>query len=277
MRPLEFAVAFGVTILFAAHSVPAKRVQTVDDAQIVDGASLVASGERVEVFQHGVDVDPDFLRVCEQAYGRIEALTGRKLDTSTLGPKVRIYVSSAVVISHVWKGYDHPQDPRGIMFLNPRVYEAALRGTNATYAHEMSHLFTWRFHSHTLREGLAGYLALQLHPGASVGPNVDGYDASMRIPAEIVDYLGTKRPPPDWLVSDAARRRAYYYASYRFVKFLIDREGMRAFLTLYEAEDPQAEFTKRYKNSREELVRMADLSRSSESQSASEGDPHRAD
>lgn len=179
------------------------------DGQIIEEATLVTSGERVEVFQHGVQVDPEFLRVAEHAYSRLEALTGSKFDTVTLGPKIRMYVSSAVTISHVWRGYDHSRDPRGIGFLNPRVYGAALRGTNATYVHEMTQFLTCRFHSHTLREGLADYLALQVHPGAGVGPNVDGYDRSSPIPTAIIEYLGTTRPPPPWLVSGVPRRRAY--------------------------------------------------------------------
>jgi hypothetical protein len=128
----------------------------------------------------------------DPAYSALEGLVGRKLDTATLGPKIRIYVSSAVTVSHLWRGYNHPQDPKGIVFLNPWVYQAALRGTNATYAHEMAHLFTWRYRSHTLREGLADYLALQIHPGAGVGPNDSGYDAHGTIPADMVEYLGTR-------------------------------------------------------------------------------------
>jgi hypothetical protein len=193
-----------VAVFFASHPVSAQRPRSVSDAQIIEEATLVASGERVELFQHSVQVDPAFLRLVEQAYRRLETLTGRTFDTVTLGPKIRIYVSSAVTVSHVWRGYDHPREPRGIVFLNARVYGAALRGANATYVHEMAHLLTWRYHSHTLREGLVDYLALQVHPGAGVGPNVDGYDWSSPIPSDVVAYLGTTRPPPSWLVSDSA-------------------------------------------------------------------------
>jgi hypothetical protein len=246
-------------VFFASHSVCAQRLRSVGDVQIIEDAKLVASGDRVEIFQHGVQIDPEFLRLAENAYSRLESLTGRKLDTATLGPKILIYVSSSVTISHVWMGYDHPREPRGIVFLNPRVYQAALKGTDATYVHEMTHLFTWRFRCHTLREGLADYLALQVHPGAGVGPNPHGYDWSSPIPTDVVVYLGTTRPPPNWLVTDAARRRAYYYASYRFVKFLIEKEGMSVFMKLYESGNPQIEFAQLYGASREELVRMAGM------------------
>jgi len=248
-----------VAVFFASHPVSAQRPGAVSDADIVKEATLVASGERVELFQHGVEVDPAFLRLAEQAYHRLEALTGRTFDTTTVGPKIRMYVSRGVTISHVWKGYDHPRDPRGIVFLNARVYRAGLRGTNATYVHEMSHLLTWRYQSHTLREGLADFLALQVHPGADVGPNVGGYDLSSKTPSDIVVYLGTTNLPPSWLISDAPRRRAYYSASYRFVKFLIEKRGMSTFLKLYDAENPEMELPKLYGANREEVVRMAGM------------------
>lgn len=249
----------GLVVFCASHPISAQRPRAVSDGQIIAEATLVASGERVEIFQHSVHVDPAFLRLAERAYRRLEALTGRTFDTATLGPKIRLYVSSAVTISHVWRGYDHPRDPRGLVFLNPQVYQSALKGTNATYVHEMAHLLTWRYQSHTLREGLADYLALQVHPGAGVGPNVDGYAWSSPIPPDIVSHLGTTRPPPSWLVSDAPRRRAYYFASYRFVKFLIEQGGMSVIMQLYDADDPEVELPKLYGASRDALVRMAGM------------------
>jgi len=154
----------------------------------------------------------------------------------------------------VWRGYEHPSDPKAVLFLNPRVAEAALGGANATYAHELAHLLTWRFHSHTLREGLADYLALQLHPGAAVGPNIQGYASPPSVAPEIEDYLGTTKAPPIAVTSDIAFRRAYYYASYRFVRYLIERAGIAVFLTLYDAKDPESEFQRLYGAGRKELV-----------------------
>ncbi|NLI82119.1 MAG: hypothetical protein GX443_10600 [Deltaproteobacteria bacterium] len=229
------------------------------DRQIVQGGKLVASGERVEVFQYGVSVDPGFLRLAEEAYAEIESLLGRRLDTATLGSKVRIYISDSVAVSHVWMGYEHPRDPKGIVFLNPRVYAGAMHGTDATYIHEMTHLFTWRYRSHTLREGLADYAALQLRPGARVGPNTGVLTQSSTVPGEILECLGTTRPPLDWVVSDPVRRRLYYLASHRFVKFLVEKEGMGVFLKLYEAKNPEESFVRLYGASREELIRMAGM------------------
>jgi hypothetical protein len=247
-------------VTFSANPVEAApRAVWDDDARIVREAERVATGERVEVFQHGLEVAPEFLGLAEEAYSRLEELTGRKLDAGTLGQKIRIYVSSAVRISHVWRGYEHPRDPKGIVFLNRRVYRSALEGTDSTYVHEMAHLFTWRYRSHTLREGLADYLALEIHPGSGVGPNVGGYDWDTPIPREIVKYLGTTRMPPRRLTSDPRNRRAYYFASYQFVKFLIEKGGMDDFLELYDSENPEAEFRRLYGASREELVKLAGI------------------
>jgi hypothetical protein len=199
------------------------------------------------------------LKLAESAYARLQGLIGRPYDTRTLGRKLRIVVSDAVTISHVWRGYDFAQDPRGIVFLNPRVSAGALRGSNATYAHEMAHLFSWRFKSHTLREGLADYLALQIHPGAAVGPNVEGDLGALEIPKEVKERLGTTKPPPDWLTSDIVRRRAYYSASYAFVKHLVELGGMEKFLKLYESSRPEKEIAALYGQSREELLRAAGL------------------
>jgi hypothetical protein len=231
----------------------------VSDGDVVRQSALVVSGNRVEIYQHGITVDPKLLEILEEAYARVEALTGRKLDTATLGPRVRVYVSDAISVSHVWNGYEHPRDPRGIILLNRRAYLGALSGTNATYAHEMTHLFTWRYSSHTLREGIADYVAVAVRPGAGVGPNAQGHDLSARIPKEVVDCLGTTQPAPAWLTGDATYRRFYYLASYRFVKSLIEDKGMEVFMRLYDSERPETEMPALYGASREDLIRRAGM------------------
>jgi hypothetical protein len=258
MRRFACAAIATALVLAVGPSALAQRRQGAD-AEIVGQAQLIASGDRIEIYRHGVAVVPAFLKAAEDAYRRLEALTGRTLDTATLGPKIRIYVSDVVFVSHVWNGYGHPKDPKGIVFLSARAYDGAMTRTNATYVHEMAHLSTWRYHSHTLREGLADYLALAIHPGAGVGPNADGYDRRMRIPPEIVECLGTTRPPPAWLGSDVDRRRAYYLASYRFVKSLIDQAGMETFLRLYESPTTEDALVTLYGASRDELVRRAGI------------------
>jgi len=47
------------------------------------------------------------------------------------------------------------------------------------------------------------------------------------------------------------------HASYRFVRFLIERAGMATFLTLYEARDPEGEYLRLYGASRQELALAA--------------------
>jgi len=226
------------------------------DLAILDQARLVAAGERVAIHQRGVAVEPAFLQLAEAAYRRLDSLTGRGATVAALGPKIHIYVSDMRAASHVWRAYDHPSDPKAIVFLNRRAYEGAIRGDNATYAHEMAHLFTWRYSSHSLREGLADFLALQIHPGAAVGPNPPGFE-SEPVPVEVTPYLGTRLPPPPQVSSDEHFRQSYYAASYRFVKFLVARAGMQTFLKLYDSADPEAEYAGLYGASRQELVREA--------------------
>jgi hypothetical protein len=231
--------------------------RAVSDDQIAAQGQLVGSGTRVEVYQHGVTIDPSFLKIMESVYEQVETVTGLKLDRATLGPKVRVYVSEAVGISHVWKGYQHPSDPRAVIFLNPRVYLGAMSGKNATHVHELTHLFTWRFNSHTLREGIADYVALTILPGAAVGPNPGGGKSPPDIPAEILEHLGTTKPAPGWLVTDQVQRRAYYFASYRFVKYLVEMKGMETFMKLYVSENPEVDIRSLYGISREEAIKAA--------------------
>jgi hypothetical protein len=245
----------------AAVSPAALAEPPLGDARIVADAEPVAAGPRVALFQHGLTVDPAFLTLAEKAAEDLALKLGRPLDVLRMGPKINIYVSTAVGVSHVWKGYEHPSDPRAILFLNPRVVAGALNGSNATYVHEMTHLYAWRFASHTLREGLADHMALQWLPGAGVGPNAEGLAeaATGAVPAEMRELLGTTQPPPPWLRSDPARRRAYYAASYRFVKALVERQGLAVFMQLYDAPDPEAAMLRLYGSPREALVRAAGL------------------
>lgn len=265
-RLLRYTRMIGLTIsvmLIFTSTDPAaaqrRRPTAMEDDQIVAEAQMVESGEHVEVYQHRLVVNPAFLKLAEDAYQKLEQLMGVKYDEATLGRKVRIYISDFVSVSHVWKGYNHPTEPKGIIFLNQRVYLGALKGTNATYIHEMAHLFSWRFQSHTLREGLADYMALKILPGTGVGPSAEGYDWSTAIPSEVIEYLGTTRPPPQWVTTDAVKRRAYYFASYRLVKYLIDTKGLETFMKLYKSDSPETEVRSLYGLSREEAIRAAGM------------------
>jgi hypothetical protein len=248
------AAIFLVVITNTDAAVPRR---SVSDEQTVAQAELVASGTYIEIYQHGATIDPSFLRVMESAYEQVQRVTGLKLDTATLGPRVRVYVSDAIGVSHVWRGYQHPTDPKAIIFLNLRVYQGAMSGKNATHVHELTHLFTWRYNSHTLREGIADYVALKILPGAAVGPNPGGDAAPLAISPEVVEYLGTTKPPPEWVSTDPLRRGAYYFASYRLVKYLIETKDMETFWKLYTSENPEIDIKSLYGLERKEAVEAA--------------------
>ena len=218
-----------LTLVPRTVSTQAAVPQSVSDEQIVSNAELIASGTLFEIYQHGTRVDPAFLKVMERAYEQVQKVTGLTLDTATLGPKVRVYVSGSLGVSHVWRGYQHPRDPKGFIFLNARVYRGALSGNDATYIHELTHLFTWKYRSHTLREGIADYVALTILPGAAVGPNEGKAWNLSRIPLEVLECLGTIKPIPGWVTTDPLRRSAYYFASYRFAKYLVEEGKLRYF------------------------------------------------
>jgi len=62
-----------------------------------------------------------------------------------------------------------------------------------------------------------------------------------------------------WLGSDLQHRRAYDLASYRFVKYLVEKAGLETFMKLYDSMDPEAEIARLYGASRDQLVRMAGM------------------
>lgn len=248
-------IVLGFLCLLLA-GLPAQAQRMMSDDQILMQAKLAARGELVEVYQHGIDVEgTKFLHYAEDGYRGIEKVTGLKLDTTTLGPRIKIIVSSSAAVSHVWRGYDHPADPRGIVLLNVLAYRGAMKRSNSTYIHEMTHLFTWQFHSHTLREGLADWVALAVQPGTGVGPNPNGYDLKMVVPPLMADYLGTTKPPPDWLNTDAERRTAYYFASYRLVKHLIEMKDFATFMQLYTSSAPETDIVTLYGVTRQAVVK----------------------
>jgi hypothetical protein len=244
--------------VLAANTHAAVPRRSISDEQVVARAQLVASGVHVEIYQHEVVIEPPFLKIMESTYEEVRRVTGLQLDTATLGSKVRVYVSDAISVSHVWRGYQHPSDPKAIIFLNLRAYHGAMGGKNATHAHELTHLFTWRYHSHTLREGIADYVALKIFPGAIVGPNAGGDDLARRnIAPEIIEHLGTTKPAPEWVSTDPTRRSDYYFASYRLVKYLVESKGIETFWKLYAAENPEIDIKNLYGLDRKEAIQAA--------------------
>ena len=244
-------------IMLTVQGNAAVAPRSVSDEQIVAQGQLIASGPYIEIYQHGVAIDPAFLKVMESAYEQVQRVTGLKFDTATLGPKVYVYVSDAIGVSHVWGGYQHPSDPKAIIFLNPRVYQGAMSSKNATHVHELTHLFTWRYYSHTLREGIADYVALKIFPGAAVGPNTGTDSGRVNISPEIVEHLGTTKAAPDWVSTDPIRRSAYYFASYRLVKYLVETKDLETFWKLYRSENPETDIKSLYGLERREAIQAA--------------------
>ena len=256
--PKKIGLILIFSCVFAGDTYSAVPRRSISDEQLVAAAQLVASGAYVEIYQHGVAVEPAFLKIMESAYVEVQRITGLKLDTAILGSKVRVYVSDAIGVSHVWRGYQHPSDPKAVIFLNLRAYHGAMSGKNATHAHELTHLFTWDYRSHTLREGIADYVALKMFPGADVGPNAGGDSLARRnISTEIIEHLGTIKPAPGWVSTDPTRRSDYYFASYRLVKYLVESKDMETFWKLYASENPEIDIKSLYGLDRKEAIQAA--------------------
>ena len=228
----------------------------VKDGQIVKEATLVADGRRAALYQHGEPIDPALVNVLEAAIDSIERTLKLKFFTAQPESKIQVFVSDKVAVAHVWNGYRHVNDPRPILFLPARIIPGIMRGQNATHIHELTHLMMWNYSSHTLREGLADFVSLSICPGCTIGPN----NYSSRAPSvfhEVEEFLGSAKSAPQWVISDQMRRRAYYYASYKFVSSLIALKGMATFLEFYGAPDPEESIQRYYGMSREEAARAS--------------------
>lgn len=78
------AIVVGLSLVAGFADVGAGApLRTLSDEQIVAQGRLVASGPSVEIYQHGVAVDPSFLKVVESAYEQVETITGLQLDKAT--------------------------------------------------------------------------------------------------------------------------------------------------------------------------------------------------
>jgi hypothetical protein len=126
--PMRLLCAFLLSVLpLWPHAQPVPRST---DAQIMREARLVVSSERVDLYEHRVAVDPELANASDQAIARMESILGRRWDTATLGDRVSIYVSSETRVSHVLGGYEHQNNPRAVLFLNPVVARMAVSGKN---------------------------------------------------------------------------------------------------------------------------------------------------
>jgi hypothetical protein len=73
----------------------------------------------------------------------------------------------------------------------------------------------------------------------------------------VEELLGTTKSPPEWVSTDPLRRGAYYLASYRFVKYLIERKDIETFWKLYTSENPEIDIKSLYGLERKEAVEAA--------------------
>ena len=240
-----------LTLLLSSIASYAQRRDN-PDATVLNRAKLVSQTDRVEVYRDDVDVEEAFAVAVDQLYGAIEDKLGQKFDTVTLGEKIKVVVSNHVRVSHVWRGYQHMNDPKAVVFLNTRAYNGFKSKTNATLVHEMTHLFTWRYNSHSLREGIADYIARAVMPNTAVGPN-----EANTVPIKVdwaFKYLGSNLPAPPELTSDSEFRKSYYFSSYVFVNALVERSSMANFLKFYNGVYSDAIFESTFKVTRLNLI-----------------------
>lgn len=227
----------------------------IPDKIIVKRTPLAATGKFVDVYSDLDNFEPaELVRLTEQAYGEIKNVFLFQYDHQHLGGRIQIYCSDAIKVSHVHGGYLQAKDPLGHIYLNPRAAYGAVQGINATYVHELTHLFTWNFYSHTLREGLADFVASSLYEGSAIGPVPVDFDFSTESFTRYSKYLATTKTPPRKLKTDIDFRRGYYFSSRLFVKHLIEKYGLGAFMQLYASPEPELGIETLYGQSRQTLV-----------------------
>jgi hypothetical protein len=73
----------------------------------------------------------------------------------------------------------------------------------------------------------------------------------------VEELLGTTKSPPEWVSTDPQKRGAYYLASYRFVKYLIERKDIETFWKLYTSENPESYIKSLYGLDRTDAVQAA--------------------
>ncbi len=243
-----------IGILFLALTAHAQRRSGGEhpDAIVLNKAKLVSQTDRIEVYRDDMDVEDGFIATIDQLYTAIEGQLGRKFDVATLGKKIKIVVSNNVRVSHVWRGYQHMNDPQAVIFLNARAYNGFKSKSNATLVHELTHLFTWRYNSHSLREGIADYVARAVMPGTAVGPNEA--NATITRVDWAFKYLGSSHPAPPELTTDAEFRKQYYFLSYVLVKALIEKTSMTEFLKFYDGAYSDSLFESTFKVKRLDLI-----------------------
>ncbi|MFM7487251.1 MAG: hypothetical protein ACKO13_10075, partial [Cytophagales bacterium] len=207
------------------------KSKKIPDKAVIKRTPLVATGKIVDVYSDLDDFEAEKLvRFTEQAYQKINKTFKFQYNHQLLGDRIQIYCSDAVKVSHVHGGYLQAKEPLGRIFLNPRSAFGSVQGVNSTYIHELTHLFTWNFCSHTLREGLADFVASSLYQGSAIGPVPADFALPNEEFARYSKYWATTKTPPKKLKTDIDFRRGYYFSSRVFVAHLIQTYGLNAFM-----------------------------------------------
>lgn len=231
------------------------KSKKIPDKTVIKRTPLVATGRFVDVYSDLDDFEAsELVRLTEQAYEKIKRAFKFQYDHPRLGDRIQIYCSDAVKVSHVHGGYLQTKEPLGRIFLNSRSAFGAVQGVNSTYIHELAHLFTWNFCSHTLREGLADFVASSLHHGSAIGPVPVDFVLPKDEFRRYSKYWTTTKTPPRKLKTDIDFRRGYYFSSRLFVTYLIEQSSLDAFMKLYASPEPEEEILSIYGQSRQALV-----------------------
>ncbi|GHE32499.1 hypothetical protein [Vulcaniibacterium thermophilum] len=182
----------------------------------------------------------------------VSALLGRRLDTAHYADdRLHVFVASGIGASHVYAGYDHMAHDRPYLFFDLRK----VRRGDAPFAHELAHVLVWRFGSHSLREGLATYVELELAARGEASASGlfgmhDADSAESRAAAIARSDAGLRVLP--WIgrnghadaavtsLEDESSREAYYVLSQSFVRYLVTSLGLATVLDVHADADPEA-------------------------------------
>lgn len=253
------------SLLAAALVLPATPAiaQVASDDAIVE--TIRTSGTRIETPTAVLWVGANTLNEAEaQAFAAaldrgvtaIAGLIGSRLDSAHYGSsRIEVFVGNGIGVSHVYGSYRHMRYNLPYLFLDAEK----VRAGEAPYLHEATHLLSWRFGSHSLREGFASWVESRIiaDGGASTSglfgassPEAVDQQARERIDGpgaeEVLPFIG-KNGFADQRVTSPERprvRAAYYLLSQSFVQHLIREIGLPVFLAVYSSEDPETQLLK---------------------------------
>lgn len=206
------------------------------------------------------------LALLQKGIEGIELEFGLTLDTEHYAEnRIHVFVVPAVRTSHVYGGYEHMRYDKPYLYLNPR---RLVRG-GAPYLHELTHLLAWRFGSHSLREGFAVLVELDVSSkgyGKSSGlfgmrdaAGAEQHAAAILQTGEgqkVLEWIGRNGQTDPAITSpDNGTREAFYVLSQSYVRYLFTRLGSEAFLAIYRADDPESELLLKSGKTREAWMR----------------------